>query len=50
MIAGPVILYAGSGEPVDNAAISVAVSVYGLSITLFSSLWNTMGYERDAEG
>jgi len=43
MIAGPVILYAGSGEPVDNAAISVAVSVYGLSIALFSSLWNTMG-------
>jgi len=43
MIAGPVILYTGSGELVDYAAISVTVSVYGLSITLFSSLWNTIG-------
>ena len=38
MIAGPVILYTDSGELVDNAAISVTVSVYGLSIALFSSL------------
>ena len=43
MIAGPVILYTGSGGSVGNAAISVAVSVYGLNITLFSSLWNTIG-------
>lgn len=47
MIAGPVILYTGSGESVDNAAISVTVSVYGLSITLFSSLWNTIRDMKD---
>ncbi len=46
MIAGPIILYT-DGESVDNAAISVIVSVYGLNIALFSLLWSTLRNMND---